>query len=62
MTQPIGGKSGDEDTIRSLAEIDLLEAQILAANLELYADQPWPPGLAAALAEQVKTLRTGLGL
>lgn len=37
-------------------------AENIAGNLEIYADRPGLPGLTAALAEQVTTLRTGLGL
>lgn len=31
-------------------------AMRIAANLELYADRPWPPGLATALAAQTSQL------
>ena len=31
-------------------------AENIAGNLKIYADRPWPPGLATALAEQVEKL------
>ena len=50
----------ENEVTDQLAEIDLPEAQILAANLKLYAGQPVTPKLMAALQAQIDALRAAM--